>query len=193
MEVEDATVYFFRGQRSDDGTIVHELQNMHITSIDTPDKKVLCKSKRHYGISLSTTQGHRKLYFLNYELMLQGIDFLLQQQGFTSRLDQYDMKKKLPGNDFNECWLSKHKLTGEAVIVKMIGKHDAMARELAMSELSAQQHCRANPFVIEFKDYFEDETHIYLVSKYVEKNLRDDATREGNGPVPEAEACFLVS
>ena len=54
MEHEGSLVYFYKSRREDKGTIVHDLQMAHIVSIDSPDRKVLCKSKRHFGVTLVT-------------------------------------------------------------------------------------------------------------------------------------------
>ena len=86
MNVEETEVYFFRQSKTERGAIVHKLAELHITTIDTADKKVLCKSRRHFGITLATMKGHRRLYFLSHALMLQGIDYLLRAQGFDSRI-----------------------------------------------------------------------------------------------------------
>jgi hypothetical protein len=87
MEADAGRVYFFRAQRSDKGTIEHELANMHVISIDSPDVKVLCKSRRHYGISIATVNGHRKLYFLSFTHLIQGVDYLLRAQNFSKRIE----------------------------------------------------------------------------------------------------------
>ena len=92
---------------------------MHISSIDSPEKKVLCQSRRLFGIALSTIQGHRKLYFLTYQLMLQGVYYLLAEQGFTKRIDQYSLQRRLPENGVNVRYKAKHRLTGEKFVVKV--------------------------------------------------------------------------
>ena len=53
MEADGPTVYFYRLKRTDKGTITQNLTNTHITSIDSAEKKVLCKSRRHFGFTLS--------------------------------------------------------------------------------------------------------------------------------------------
>jgi len=60
-------IYFFRLNMEEKGVIEHDLATMHITSIDTPDKKVLCKSRRHFGFQVSNENGHRKLYFMTFD------------------------------------------------------------------------------------------------------------------------------
>ena len=95
MEAEAGAVYFFRIKREEKGTIVHDLSNLHVTSIDSPDKKVLCKSRRHFGMLITSSEGHRKLYFLSYDMMLKGISYLLEAQNFDSRISQYVFIKPL--------------------------------------------------------------------------------------------------
>ena len=53
MEAEGPTIYFYRLTRGEKGTISQNLPNTHITSIDSAEKKVLCKSRRHFGFTLS--------------------------------------------------------------------------------------------------------------------------------------------
>lgn len=89
MEVSDSQVCFFRLSLQEKGAIWHSLDNMHLTSTDTATKKVLCNSRRHFGLTLTNHQGHRKLYFMTYEQMLAGADFLLKAQKFQKRLEQY--------------------------------------------------------------------------------------------------------
>lgn len=87
MEAEESKVYFYKARREDKETIVHDLMTMHIVSIDSHDRKVLCKSRRHFGVTLVTQQGHRKLYFLSYAMLEAGIEYLLNAQGFGKRID----------------------------------------------------------------------------------------------------------
>ena len=84
MNVEETEVYFFRQSKTERGAIVHKLAELHITTIDTADKKVLCK--RHFGLTLSTAKGHRRLYFFTYAKMIDGLDYLLRAQGFSNRI-----------------------------------------------------------------------------------------------------------
>ena len=99
MTAEETEVVFFRNSKTEKGAIVHKLANLHITTIDSADKKVLCN--RHFGITLSTTKGRRRLYFLSHALMLDSIDYLLRAQGFETRISQYNFKKDLPDNEVN--------------------------------------------------------------------------------------------
>jgi len=98
MEADGSTVYFYRLKREERGTISQSLSNTHITSIDSAEKKVLCKSRRHFGFTLSNDAGHRKLYFMTYQLMLAGVDYVLRAQHFTSRTAQYTFTRQLPDN-----------------------------------------------------------------------------------------------
>jgi len=66
MEPKNGKIHFFRLSIDEKGTISHSLASMHITSVDSPEKKVLCKSRRHFGFLLSNESGHRKLYFMTY-------------------------------------------------------------------------------------------------------------------------------
>ena len=116
MIADETEVVFFRNERTEKGSIVHKLKDLHVSSIDTANKKVLCN--RHFGITLSTTKGHRRLYFLSHDHMLDGIDYLLRAQRFETRLSQYKFKKDLPENEVNYRWLAKHRNTKEVLEVK---------------------------------------------------------------------------
>ena len=78
MEADGSVVYFYRLRREDKGTISQDLASAHIYSIDSTERKVLCKSRRHFGFTLSGEKGHRKLYFMTYDLMMQAISFVLR-------------------------------------------------------------------------------------------------------------------
>ena len=72
MVIEQKTVrfYLYNDERE---LISHDLKNSRVSSIDSPNKKILCQSKRHYGLTLSSEAGIRKLYFLTYEQMQDGV------------------------------------------------------------------------------------------------------------------------
>ena len=78
MEVTDKKVFFFNMQKRDKGAVSHDLKNMHISSIDTPEKKCLDGSHRLFGAMLNSQSGYRKVYFLTYEDMVNGIDRLVK-------------------------------------------------------------------------------------------------------------------
>ena len=89
MEVIGSQVSFFHLSPQEKGAIWHSLDNIHLTSTDSATKKVLCSSRRHFGLTITSHQGHRKLYFMTYEQMLAGADFLMKAQKFRKRLEQY--------------------------------------------------------------------------------------------------------
>jgi len=137
MEADSETLYFYRLRRADKGTIAHGLLNTHITSIDTPEKKVLCKSRRHFGFTLSNEAGHRKLYFMTFNHLNAGVDYVLRAQNFPSRIAQYQLQKKLRDDEVSERWIAKHKLTGETFMIKRAPREpiNDPVRELAMNEV----------------------------------------------------------
>ena len=69
--------------------LMHDLRSWRVTSVDSENKRVLCPQRRFYGlILLSHEQGHRKLYFLTHEQMVNAADFLItHSQRFQTRLD----------------------------------------------------------------------------------------------------------
>ena len=66
MKFESDTVRFYLDKEGGN-FISHDLKNSRVSTIDSPNKKLLCRSKRHYGLNLSSDTGLRKLYFLTYE------------------------------------------------------------------------------------------------------------------------------
>ena len=116
MTTDQTEVIFFREEKTEQGAIVHKLADLHVRTIDTADKKVHCN--RHFSVTLMTTKGHRRLYFLTHAHMLDGIEYLLRAQGFETRISQYKYKKDLPDNEVNYRWLAKHQSTKEVVEVK---------------------------------------------------------------------------
>jgi len=87
MEVEHNRLYFYKTRREGSGTIEHDLMTLKVLSIDSKDKKVFCKSRRHYGVSIVGQSGHRKLYFLSFSNLEMGIEYLLKAQNFKQRID----------------------------------------------------------------------------------------------------------
>ena len=43
METSDGKVNFFLSQKPETGAIEHDLSNMHVATVDTVDKKVICR------------------------------------------------------------------------------------------------------------------------------------------------------
>ena len=69
--------------------VSHDLTGSRVTSIDTPSQRFVCKSNRHYGVVLNQIGGKlkRKLYFMTYQQMLEGVRFILDAQGFSHRVE----------------------------------------------------------------------------------------------------------
>ena len=196
MEAIGPTIYFYRLRKEDKGTITQNLTNTHITSIDSQEKKVLCKSRRHFGFTLSNEQGHRKLYFMTWQLMLAGVEYVLKAQNFASRTQQYTFTRQLPDNQVCDRWLAKHMLTGETFMIKRAPREPANdpVRELAMNEIRVLQLCSKSKLVVELEDYFEEEDSIYTVHQHVSKSLRDYVTKSGRSvePIAEEEAVLYI-
>ena len=57
--------------------IKHDLTTLRIASFDTESQRFLCKSNRHYGLQIVSKSGYRKLYFMTYDKMLAGVDYIL--------------------------------------------------------------------------------------------------------------------
>ena len=77
MEAENGAVHFYRRSKTERGAVMHNLSEMHISTTDTQDKKVLDESRRLFGIILWSKSGHRKIYFLSHALMITGLEYLV--------------------------------------------------------------------------------------------------------------------
>ena len=175
MDTSETEVFFYRESRTEKGVIVHKLSELHVATIDTADRKVLCRSRRHFGITLSTVNGHRKLYFLSHQLMLDGINYLLRAQGFENRISQYKFKKDLPNNEINTRWTAVHTRTKELFEVQQVPRWPLKnpIAELAYNQLKVLQSVSKCKFTVELVDFFEEDDSIYLVSGYTNKTLRN--------------------
>lgn len=67
MKIQESEVVFFRQTETEAGAFKQNLLKLRVHSIDTPDRKVMCPQKRHFSLLLSSSNGHRKLYFLTLE------------------------------------------------------------------------------------------------------------------------------
>jgi hypothetical protein len=111
MEATNKTVSFNQGRSvsKTEKAIVDDLRRSRISSVDSTTKKLLCKSRRHFGLSIVTANGHRKLYFLTYDHMLKAADYLLAAQKYDKRIDQYKIIEDLPDNEVSDRKLVKHR------------------------------------------------------------------------------------
>ena len=77
------------------------------------------------------------MYFMTYQHLLDGVEYVLRAQNFPSRISQYDLQKKLPEDEVSERWLAKHKLTGETFLLKRVPRQPVNdpVRELALNEV----------------------------------------------------------
>ena len=112
--------------------VAHDLHTCKIRSIDTPNGgKFLCRSNRHHCLILSSKEAHRKLYFLSFEQMQAGIDFLIfKGQGFASRANQYKVIGRCPDPIMDSKLLVRHRVTHDKLIMKFI-RHDDSAENKA--------------------------------------------------------------
>ena len=76
MVLESETVRFYLNTGVS-SVVSYDLKKSRVSSIDSPDEKLLCPSRRHYGLILNSEAGYRKLYFLTYEQMQDGVRRIL--------------------------------------------------------------------------------------------------------------------
>ena len=119
MDFESDHVRFYL-DKDGDNFISQDLPSSRVTSIDLPNKKLLCPSKRHYGLTLGSEAGIRKLYFLTYDQMQDGVRRILNAQNFQHRIRQYKDIRHLPDNQLGERKIVKHRLTGEKFVLKTV-------------------------------------------------------------------------
>ena len=194
MDTSETEVFFYRHSRTEKGVIVHQLKQIHVASIDAEDRKVICTSRRHFVITLSTVTGHRKLYFLSHKLMLEGINYLLHAQGFQKRISQYVFKKYLPHNEINTRWIAVHRRTKECFDVQQVASVPANNpfAELATNSLKVLQSINKCKFTVELVDYFEEDDKIYLISGHSNKSLRNYIVYKKIVRMPEKKVCEFI-
>ena len=154
--------------------IRHDLRVCSFSSIDTPTGKFICKKSRHYGLTLSTKQGYRKIYFLSYEHLQIGIDFLVcQGQRFTSREDQYKIVGDYPDSIMDNKMIVAHRLTKERFLMKLISHGAPIETKLqAKAELQALQKTSQWVKTIDLVDSFTDgEGNSYIITKIPKPTL----------------------
>ena len=70
--------------------VVHDLRTHRVSSIDSVNQRLLCKSNRHFCVKIESREGFRKLYFLTYQHMIDAVDFMLfHGQNISRREFQY--------------------------------------------------------------------------------------------------------
>jgi hypothetical protein len=198
MEVVDNVLIFYRTQHDEKGAITQELGTFRISSIDTATKKTLCKSRRHYGVTMATKKGHRKLYFLTHDQLKIGLDFLMEAMGHTDRLDQYSVESEVPATGvYSVRKLVVHKSTSEHFELKSVLKREvgsAAELQLVYNELLVAQTVNAhNKLFLCLVDYVEDNNMVTLVYSHQPKTLREDIlASNGSTPFAEQDAAIVV-
>ena len=81
---------------------------------------------------------------------------ILNHQGFSSHLDQYQMLQAIGGDSCNPVWLAKHQITGENVAIKAINKkkYKLHSIENHISESEVLYRCNRCESVIQLIEEF---------------------------------------
>ena len=88
MEIILGKVYFFKDNRYEKGCITHDLNLMHVSSIENGSYGCSeAVDRTIYEVLLRTSSGHRKLYFKTYDEMHDCIELLHQAQSYNRRID----------------------------------------------------------------------------------------------------------
>ena len=91
----------------------HPLLKVHVHTADSKEAKVVDKAGRLPAAKLTLGKGlHRKVFFINFELMQQALEKIVTMQGFADRLDQYEHVTNLRQGINCTRGLVRHRLTG---------------------------------------------------------------------------------
>ena len=166
--IESEIVFYRKGDEADKGAIRQELSKVRVHSLDSPVKKVM---KTHFCLWLSSLNGHRKIYFAEFEELQNAARYILESQGFSSRAAQYKHKQDLPDNSISERSIVKHRKTMESFVMKRIEKNSPLI-SLVMSEFNALQTLsKYKSKFCDLVDFFEDDESTYLVEKHSKQTL----------------------
>ena len=160
--------------------VSHDLRSCTISSIDSPNGKFLCGSQRHYGLVLTTKQGNRKIYFLSYEQMQAGVDFLVcQGQQFASKAEQYKKVGSYPDQVMDDKSIVVHQISHEQLIMKFVGHDETEPTKLqAQAGLLALQKTSHWKETIDLVDHFMDsQGSSYIITEKPEYTLAEYIAR----------------
>ena len=91
--------------------IEHDLNQVRVCSIDTPERKLLCKVRCMYGLQIIDKDNiSRKLFFIKYEDMLAAANTLIKAQQ-TTRVKSYKLLRSMPDDGISKRMLVKHRIT----------------------------------------------------------------------------------
>ena len=97
--------------------IEHDLNLVRVCSIDTPERKLLCKVRCMYGLQMIDKNDiSRKLFFTKYEDMLAAANTLIKAQQ-TTRVKSYKLLKSMPDNGISKRMLVKHTITSQGFVM----------------------------------------------------------------------------
>ena len=155
--------------------VVHDLRTHRVSSIDSVNQRLLCKSNRHFCAKIESREGFCKLYFLTYQHLDDAVSFmLLHGQNISRREFQYKLVERLEPQIIERS-IVKHRVTKDKLLMKVI-PHDAPSqiKEQAHREILALQKTSHWAESIGLLDYFADaEKNIYFVQKHSKMSLSD--------------------
>lgn len=170
MQALEGKVFFFKQAVGDKETLSHDMAQLRISTIDTIDRKIVCKSRQHFGAVLSFCKNHRKLFFLNYAQMQAAIDYILEAQGLTAREDQYKLSGVVAQSAEVRRTVVKQIHTQQKFEMKKVLKTSKQAASLK-SEINCLQLCSKSSRFVQLIDVFETETHSFALFKHNKQTL----------------------
>ena len=172
--------------------IVYNLQNTHVTTLDTHYERNTCQGTPYHRLWALTLLGKkpRKLFFQNFEQMRECRTQILKKQGFEwSQLDQYQTIKVIrePSTDDESTrTLVRHVLTGKLYVIKsiLLSLNQILINrtKLEFSILLQLQNSKASGTIKAIKptDIFEENYVLYTVFKHkLGDNLKDTILKLG--------------
>lgn len=96
----------------------------------------------------------RLLYFLDEASQKQCVETLLQVQGFSDQLEQFEFLKELGSGASGQVMLVEHKLTQEKFALKAIPytAYKERHQKQVAAEIEMQARCKNCPNIVRFKE-----------------------------------------
>lgn len=115
----------------------------------------------------------RKIYFASDQARSDALTYILNAQGFSDQLAQYQLQNELGGDGGDgsttcKFYKAKHRISGATVDIKAIRtksfKHSANRGRI--SESDALSLCKESSHVVSLLDVFENEKNTLLVTRF---------------------------
>ena len=106
-------------------------------------------------INIAGNASSRTIYFKKEGVKMQVYRCILNSQGFSNILDQYEVREKISGDFNNKVFRATHRLTGSKVVIKQIcaEKYANESKKQGIGEIVAHELCK-NEHVVHLMEHF---------------------------------------